>query len=265
MSRGLLSKSIRKEIDRSLPESGDLRSLALGLSPDFIAVKFDPKTTIPLASVAFQDCTGTLAEIRYALFEYFAHGQYYRQAKRATDEYTAVFFERYYLDDAALRLYAAGEQLAAAVVLMSEISKADLAPHRKKRKSEQAVLGEYLAKKKDGAALTAALLALARSNDWKFAANYRNRWVHDQPPTLAGRGLIYRRGARWKISADGTKRFLALRTGDQPEYAVATVARHMLSAHEKLIAAVRTAFGAYLEILKAKGIQRTTSGFSVTL
>ena len=265
MSRGLLSKSVREEIDRSLPQSGDLRSLSLELSPDLLAMKFGPGNTIPVASVAFQDCTGTLAEVRYALCEYLAHGRYYRRARHITDEYTAVFFERYYLDDAALRLYAAGEQLAAAVVLMKRISGDDLAPYRKKHSSDQAVLGAYLEKKKDRDPLAATLLALAESDDWKFAASYRNRWVHEQPPTMAGRGLIYRRRPRWKVSADGKKKFLSVRTGDQPEYNVPTVAKHILGAHKKFIAAVQMAFDSYLQVLEASGVRRTESGFVVTL
>ena len=46
---------------------------------------------------------------------------------------------------------------------------------------------------------------------------YRNKWVHEQPPTVAGMGIVYKRGKRWKPLPNGGYT-LGIGGGDEPEY-----------------------------------------------
>lgn len=194
------------------------------MHPEIFASRFEPHDHAPVAIVCFHDCTETLAAIRVALFEYFAHGEYYRTVRRRPVEMVAIFFERFFLDDAAVRMYSAGEHLANAIAFMNNISDADLKPFRGGgRSSQQAVVAAYFRKHHSRSKLTQIMRALAKSADWEFTIKYRNRWVHEQPPSIAGLGRTYRRRLRWIVSADGKKRHLDVTLGDQPEYDIGTL------------------------------------------
>jgi len=55
-----------------------------------------------------------------------------------------------------------------------------------------------------GQTLTNACDKLRRSRAWRFAMSGRGGWVHNQPSTVAGLGIIYRRERRWKQSPNDT-------------------------------------------------------------
>ena len=266
MSRGLLPDDRLNSIQGQLDSVDDIRSAALSVAPDFLAMKFGPEEQIPVAAVCFHDCTDTLSQIRYALFEHFAHGTYYREFVEPRNPIVATFYERYYLDDAAFRLYAAAEDLANAVVFMLDIKDAQLAAYRKSnRVSQQAVVGTYLAKERAAWPLTESLVTLARSEEWTLAMNYRNRWVHEQAPTVAGLGIQYRRRQPWQAAADGTRRFLAVGSGDEAELDVSTLRTPIVAAYKQLAGAVRRALDEYFEILKRSGITRDDKTITVRL
>src|SRR5712692_1874794 len=133
MIRELLDDSTLELIDKELPDITSQLGKILALSPDVISMQFSPDSNIPVASVCLTDTIHTLAGARYALFEYYAHRLYYRERAQPPNEMTAVFFERYYADDAALRLYSAGEHVANVVIFMLEITDDELKPYRKDR------------------------------------------------------------------------------------------------------------------------------------
>jgi len=95
MSRGLLDDDRLNSIEAKIDSVDDLRSSALSLAPDFLATNFAPEALTPVAAVCFHDCTETLAQIRYALFEHFAHGVYYREVVEPPNPIVATFFERF--------------------------------------------------------------------------------------------------------------------------------------------------------------------------
>src|SRR5215218_1723998 len=135
MSRGKLDKVTARTIESQLPNVKDVRKAALQLQPDFISFGFPPGSTIPIAAVCLHDVTATLQEVRHALFQSLAYILWYREREDPPDEHKAVFFGRFYVDDAALRLYAAGEHLAEAIVCMLEISSSALNDYRKSGKN----------------------------------------------------------------------------------------------------------------------------------
>lgn len=65
---------------------------------------------------------------------------------------------------------------------------------------------------------------------------YRNTWVHKQPPTVAGLGLVYKRRKRWSVSDDGA--MLTFGGGDEPDYKV-----------EDIVSCVRAALFLFIEVL----------------
>lgn len=264
MSRGLLTDEQLHSINAQLESVDDLRTTALSLAPDFLAMNFGPEVQVPISAVCFHDCTETLAQIRYALFEHFAHGLYYREVSAPPDPLVAIFFEKYYLDDAAFRLYAAAEDLANAIIFMLDVKDNQLAPYRKSnRVSQQGIVAAYLVKEHANQPLTEVLVDFGRSEEWIFTMNYRNRWVHEQPPTVAGLGIQYRRRQPWQSSKDGKQRFLAIGSGDEAELDVTALRRPILVAYQHLVGIVRTALQEYFQILEKNGITR--DGRSVTV
>ena len=219
MCRGILGQSDRERISKETPDLSALEDLVLRLLPDFLSINYHPESRVPVASVCFQDALHTLAEARYALHEVFAHRIWYLEKKDPPNEMTANFFGRFYADDAALRLYSAGEHLANGIINMLEIDDQELKCYKQQRISQQSIVGNYLCKQKPGHPVTKVLTKLAKSKEWSAAIKYRNRWVHEQPPTVEGLGIVYERRRRWQYLPEGKRRIL-LGGGDAPEYSV---------------------------------------------
>jgi len=112
----------------------ELEGIVLSLNPDFLSLSSPRDTDFPIASVCFHDALHTLQEATYALSEVFAHRIWYLEKKDHPDKMCATFFGRFYADDAALRLYSAGEHLANGIIMMLEITDEDLKPYKVKGK-----------------------------------------------------------------------------------------------------------------------------------
>jgi hypothetical protein len=256
MWKGMLTDSELKAIGENLPAVNALRDQTLRLSPDMISIHLHPypDSTVPMAAVCFRDLADTLWAVNYALFQCGAHGTYYRKDKSPHAEITAVLFEKYYLDDAALRLYSAGEHLATAVKFMLELPEEQLGPFKKQRSSQQAVVGTFLAARKPDHCVTAAVTGLSSSKEWQSAVDYRNKWVHDQPPPIDGMGLVFRRCNRWEKSPDGTCIRLGLVATDPAEYTIDQVKGFIMPATQQLLEASIACFDHYLAILAERRV-----------
>lgn len=104
---------------------------------------------------------------------------WYRDNSESPNESLAIFFGRFYADDTALRLYAAGEHLAKAIVSMLEISNQDLQIARKAARSdgsagEQITVGKFLTKMRPNHSVTAAIVKLIGADEWQKTITYRN-------------------------------------------------------------------------------------------
>ncbi len=253
MSRGLLDDVTFASISQQLPSIESLQRTVLQFSPDFISIKFKPDSTISTAAVCLQDTVNALAEARYALCEALAHKIWYLEKSDQKNESAAVFFSRFYIDDIALRLYSAGEHLAEAIVDMLEISKNELKQYDKKRVCRQAIVGNYLRKEKPAHSITTAVLKLAGSSEWQEAIEYRDEWVHSQPPLVKGLGIVYKRDQRWKLSDSGNSDELGLGGGDEPEYSVDDLLKFVQPALFKFTETVNVVFQHYIELLKNHG------------
>jgi len=220
VSRGLLSDEDLAGIADRLPSLRELTHAILSVSPDLAALKFGPESRKPDAAVCLQDSLDMLAEAVYALHEYCAHRKWYEERRETAKPDAAVYFARFYLSDVALRLYAAAEHLAAAILAIMDLSEADLGKPKKCRTSLQARVGKHMRDVWPDHPLTLAVRGLDDATEWHRAMEFRNRWVHSQPPTVDGLGLVWRRGNRWEHDEPSGKWKLGVGGGAPPEYSV---------------------------------------------
>jgi hypothetical protein len=224
MSRGKLDKETSARVEKELPNVVYVRHASLYLQPDPISMGFPAGSTIPIASVCLQDATSALMEARYALLEAFAHLVWYREKCEPPNENLAVFFCKFYADDAALRMYATGEHLAHAIEDMLEIEKevSDFKEsNRAKSKnvvSKQAIVGIYLIANRPNHRITNAVRRLKDLDGWNKTREYRDKWVHDKPPIISGMGIEYERRNRLIVSRDSIG--VSVGGGDEAHYSV---------------------------------------------
>lgn len=252
MSRGLLDDSEWGNIYQETPDLDNLGNIVLHLSPDFLSIPFSPESNVPIAAVCFQDAFNTFGEALYALREVFAHQIWYLEKKKPPNEMAAAFFGRFYADDAALRLYSAGEHLANGIIMMLEITDEDLNPYKKKRISQQSIVGHFLKEQKPHHPITKAVSKLVDSQEWSATMDHRNRWVHKQPPTVKGLGIVYKRRRRWEALPNGKRRIL-LGGGDTPDYTIDNLLEFIKPAMFQFTDTITTVVEFYIEILEASG------------
>lgn len=239
MSRRKLDKESAAKLEQQLPSIVDLKLATLGLQPDPISFAFPPGSTIPIAAVCLQDVACTLEEVRYALFEALAHLVWYREKTQPTNEPLAVFFGRFYADDAALRLYTAREHLTAAVAYMFEV-----------RKQKLSVLVKGLERDSPGHPVAQAISRLLESDNWRNTIDYRNKWVHDKPPILEGTGIGYERRNRLIVTADSIG--VSFGGGDEPRYSVDDLLAFIKPALFVFVETATALVSFYRELLRAK-------------
>jgi hypothetical protein len=265
MSRGLLDDATLKSINAGLPDSLTRLGRVLPLSPDVISMKFPPDSDVPIAAVCLVDAAHTLAGARHALFEFHAHGIFYREKSVPPEPMTAVWYERYYADDVALRLYSAAEHIANGLVFMFQISETQLKKFRQPgRTSLQSVVGHFLLKTKKSLPVSKTLKVLAGSKAWNSTVTYRNEWVHAQPPTIHGLGIMYHRKKRWKTPADGSFH-LGVGGGDAPKYTTAQLVAFIEPAFQLLLMSFDACVDAYLDLLGKRGIIVSGSELSIKI
>jgi hypothetical protein len=252
MSRGLLGDEGLAEVARELPDLEPLRQAVFSVSPGFTPIKFPTDSFIPVAAVCFQDASHTVHDANYAFHEVLAHRKWYLEKRDPPNEDAATSFSRYYLDDLALRLYSAGEHLANAITFMLEIKKPELDPYRKnKRISKQVVVGKFLLKEKTGHPITEAVRRLVESNEWLRTLQYRNDWVHNQPPPVEGFGIVYERQRRWKVDSAGA--MLTFGGGDKPKFSITDLLDFMRPSLFLFVEVLTAVAQYYKEMVEGKG------------
>jgi hypothetical protein len=260
MPRGNLPKEKLVLIDSLLQAVVPLQERTLRLSPDLISLNFPKDSDVPVAAVCFQDSAAVLCEVRLALHEYHAHRMWYREYKTPPDLGVSVMTEKFFLDDAALRIYAAGEHLAEAIRCMFGVSKDALKKYQNRYRctSEQCAIGKFMEAENPNSSVTQALVTLIGSDDWKKMRDYRDRWVHKQPPTVVGMGIVYNRIRRWKEQPKRGGYVLYLSAGDQPELTIEKLAEFISGAFHALLKVTRACFDEYENLVKK--VSHSTKG-----
>lgn len=203
-----------------------------------------------------------MSESRYALLESFAHKIWFLEKSNPPDEVTGVFFARYYADDTALRLYSAAEHLARAVVFVMNIN--DESIKNKRAGSRFGTVWKILSESEPSHPISQSIDKLYSADDWKRTINYRNSWVHNQPPIIEGLGTMFERKRRWQKTSKNTS-FLGIGSGDAPQYSIKDLHSILQSALACLVETLGTAVDFYVCELEKKGITIGESGIQVSL
>lgn len=263
MTRFLLDDEILNQIFDELPHINELGATVNKLAPDFISARFNPESNVPVAAVCLRDTLNVLLQIRIGLSECLQHRVWYREISDTPSEELAVIFMQFYIDGVVSRLYAAGEHLANAIIFMLEISDEQLMGYRNNRVSQQSIVGHYLANELTEHPVTLATLSLASSDEWGKTIEYRNYWVHEQPPTVSGLGNVYQREKRWVTSDDGTSIKLGLGSGDEAEYTVDELLDFVQPAAFRFVYLYEEVVRFYVNLISEQGINLTEDGIQL--
>jgi hypothetical protein len=222
--RGELDQATLQGIEARLPDIGSLSRIC-SWTPTVTSLTCMlagvVNSALPLAGVCLNDTLSGVEEARCAVLEARACLVWYREKSPSKpNEPAAVFTSRFYATAAASCLYASAERLADALIAMFGIDSSKLP---KSVDSRQAKVAQYLITERPGDPITAAVQSLGASPDWTESRQLRNRWVHEQPPTVAGLGVQYRRRQQWIKRIDGQGEpfnLLNFGGGDEPEYSI---------------------------------------------
>jgi hypothetical protein len=144
------------------------------------------------AVVCLHDAIHTAVFAGYAFLQASEHW-----SRKDYSEMERVLMSKYYLDDIALRLYPAAEDLARSIMFYLKIDYDDLEQERYTGLTQQ--VGVYLQSKLPDNPITLMVNEL-RTSEWDSARSYRNTWVHEQPPLCKGLGIQYDRSPPWSQS-----------------------------------------------------------------
>jgi len=172
----------------------------------------------------------------------------------------AVTLGKFYADDVALRLYAAGEHTANFIVHCVGITEPELQPlkARKNLVSQAGVVGIFMVKERKGHPITEAIKELLDGGIWKKVMDYRNTWVHAQPPLLEGLGIVYARESDAIRPAETTESGAAesflTAGGDKPGMTVDDLIGQVSEASGRFVSYMRRLFDAFQAELEAQDI-----------
>jgi hypothetical protein len=124
-----------------------------------------------------------LCEANLALGEAEACRVWYAELRAPPNEASAKYFSRYYLDDAALRIHASSQHMFNAIKAHFNLRRVG-----KKRRGKNLLEStlDALEHKNAKSAAVRWLRGLNSNPAWAACEDYRNRWVHNNRPVLAG-------------------------------------------------------------------------------
>lgn len=257
-----LKEEDTQRIDGELPDTRPLFLKVIKLCPDLISMAVvssggSQLSKFPVAAVCLHDVAFTLNEVRLALKESLSCRLHYLERTSPPNKNRAVFFSKYYIDDAALRIYAMGEHLAKAILYMFELDMASI-PKSSDKTSLQCRVGNYLKDEMADHTITKAITALVNDPNWVKTIGYRNTWVHDQPPLVENMGERYRRDIRWKMIQNENKSdeelhfVILLGAGDNPEIKVDEIINFVKGALLAFAKAFETVVDIYETLIRQK-------------
>lgn len=203
-----------EQIIVKLPNTAfEIHKALLLIDPQLVAICDPESERLQLSLVCLRDAAETACMMKFSLWEAFAHLRWFREeVPEAPAEADAVFWARYFADNAALRLYPAAEDIAQFVVVFLGIGGISL--DSSKKTSKAAKVGKYLRREMPNDRVTHVICKLTEDRDYKETIEYRNVWVHEQPPRLRGAGIVWERKSRHEKIGDCVRVRLSL--GDEP-------------------------------------------------
>jgi len=247
-----LSPAQISEIEAKLPKICFIQRKLL-LPIDLLAIKLGPKSTVDISLVNLRDASEVACEVEYALYEALS---YYVRLNGSDNQDKNLFIQRskFYVDDAALRLYAAAEHVANFIQNFLAIESSRLESYKKdNRTSFASTIGNFLISEMPSLEITKAIKDLVSEPNWQKTILYRNRWVHEQPPLLKEMGMAYMRKSRWKKTHDGNYA-LGIGLGDSADYTLDELIEMVLSAYSKFAVLLEKIANIAFEFLRDKNV-----------
>lgn len=230
--RGEIPEQTWSEIDKRLARlPNDWLEVTFPEQQLFLMHDLKSNGATHISLVCLYDACRRFESARECVFEASACTEWYRRVATDIDdssrERSAVLRGRFYSEYCYLFLYAIGEDIAEFVLTFANLSSnfrdwrdkiSEEGSTRKIGSSRQKQVRKYMCERHPTHGLTQILLSMRSSKAWKTAIHYRNTWVHDKPPIVAGFGIEYDR--RRRIFEDGGKRGFGLGTWSKPAYTV---------------------------------------------
>jgi len=243
--RGTLSEAKLREISSRLPQLDARFPLATFPTPLIDLHDLTHSGHFGIALACLSDAGFRLQEMHLGLNEAYACLSWYREEAPQQQDVEAVLTSRFYVDHVALLLYAAAEDIAAFVInyLECEADYTNFAQTQRHARvtSNAAKVGMYMTQRHPTHDITNAILTLRQVPQWDQALEYRNKWVHEQPPLVEGLGMQFNRISR--ISPDGTS--IIFGGGAPPEYTV----DQLLEIMHQATAAFASCFSQLLDLV----------------
>jgi hypothetical protein len=259
MSSYLLDSGSIEQIEQRLPGLQELQRVTVRFAPGFVAIGCRPDSGLPVAGVCLDDAVRAISWTRFALMEARCYLVWYRDRHHPPRLIEAAAFARFYADDAALRLYSAGEHLANAILNILSIDSATFNPSKKQFTSIQGRLARHLKAKFPGQPITESVLSLSKDREWLRAVNYRNKWVHQQPPTMADLGMVYERRNPW-TGEPGGPRVLPIGGGDKPSTTIDSLLVTLEAANSRFVKVLYEVVAQFVE-----HVENESTGLKVRL
>lgn len=242
------------EIEKNIPNKIFDIQKSLLFSMELFLFKKGPETKLDIATVCMKDAVDVGCDAVYALRQ--AHIHLRQHNNIITDEY-CKFLElnrcKFYLDDISLRHYAGAEHIAYFIIAFKQINDTDLNPYRSKHTSMASTVGLYMIKEHPSDQITSVITNLNNNTDWSKTREYRNKWVHEQPPLIEGLGIVYKRKSRWVPIKGGYE--LRLGFGDTPDYTINNLLTMMGNASEIFVETLDAIKDIFFNHLKDLGVK----------
>jgi hypothetical protein len=179
----------------------------------------NPETKIDIAAVCLRDSVEVACDVVYALRKANENLIWYREHHPdAPMEIEACRYSKFYVDDAALRLYASCEHIANFLIYFLDIPAEDIKRYKKSNTSISSAVGKYLNDRANNQDISQHINSLLNEDSWLKTINYRNHWVHEQPPLMEGQGIVYERKSRLKKTEKGYS--VGITLGDRPKFTI---------------------------------------------
>jgi hypothetical protein len=211
---GNLPKERKDQIILRVPNINDERfSMAVNYDLSSSITDHLKNTNLVGAIECLDDARKRYSQIQYSLYEALTCVIWNREFALQPCEENAKFTGIYYLSYATLLMYAAAEDISFFIIHFLNIDekiKAFFVSEEGKRKLEKgsvtsnaARVGIYLFENKRDHPISTIILKLHKNIDWQKALEYRNRWVHEKPPSIKGAGVEFTREKNIIVDANG--------------------------------------------------------------
>jgi hypothetical protein len=261
-----LPESRCSRIDAKIPRAIEVQRWLAATPPEWVDAKAGPESALSVALRCLHDAARVACEVDYALVQAFATVAWYREEHpEAPCEAEAVFYGKLYADDVALRLYSAREHIAEFILALLSIDKQGIAPYREKYDSCASAVGNYMRSKKPDHVITPLLEKLRSDPNWGKTMEYRNLWVHEQPPLVESPGIQYKRQSRWRPGPTPGIYMMGMGgdTWDRPDYTLDELLEMVSLAAQAFEGVLASLSEMLFKELEGLGIERDLASGSV--